>query len=128
MPFKKGVTPPGAKPFKKGQSGNVKGQPRKLISVVISDLKKEGIAEVSKVEIKSVYMMLLNLKILELEERVKDNNQPALVRIVGKAILSNKGFDVIERVLDRAMGKPTQEIENIGNAIIVQVGHRNNDE
>ena len=27
MPFKKGVTPPGAKPFVKGQSGNPKGKP-----------------------------------------------------------------------------------------------------
>jgi hypothetical protein len=30
MPFKKGETPKGAKPFKKGQSGNPNGQPRKL--------------------------------------------------------------------------------------------------
>lgn len=128
MPFVKGQTPKGAKPFQKGQSGNAKGQPRKLVSSVIHDLKSEGITEISKVEIKAVYMMLLNLKITELEERVKDNNQPALVRIVGKAILSNKGFDVIEKVLDRAMGKPIQEIENTGNSIIVQVGKSRHDE
>ena len=30
MSFKKGVTPPGAKPFKKGQSGNPKGRPCKI--------------------------------------------------------------------------------------------------
>jgi hypothetical protein len=30
MPFKKGETPKGAKPFQKGQSGNPNGQPRKL--------------------------------------------------------------------------------------------------
>ena len=30
MPFKKGVTPPGAKPFKKGTSGNPKGKPCKI--------------------------------------------------------------------------------------------------
>lgn len=28
MPFKKGETPPGAKPFKKGQSGNPAGKPK----------------------------------------------------------------------------------------------------
>ena len=30
MPFKKGETPKGAKVFKKGQSGNIKGRPPKL--------------------------------------------------------------------------------------------------
>lgn len=48
MPFKKGVTPPGAKPFVKGQSGNPKGKPRKipelnkLLAEVLGD-EKEGI-------------------------------------------------------------------------------------
>jgi hypothetical protein len=48
MPFKKGVTPVGAKPFVKGQSGNPKGKPRKipelnkLLAEVLGD-EKEGI-------------------------------------------------------------------------------------
>ena len=42
---------------------------------------------------------------------VRDNSQPALVRIVGKEILSWKGFDVIEKILDRGIGKPTQNVE-----------------
>lgn len=48
MPFKKGVTPPGAKPFKKGESGNPKGRvPKipeldKLLAEVLGE-EKDGI-------------------------------------------------------------------------------------
>jgi hypothetical protein len=34
-----------------------------------------------------------------------------LIRIVGKKILSEKGFDIIEKMLDRSLGKPNQSID-----------------
>ncbi len=42
---------------------------------------------------------------------VKDEDQPAMIRIVGKAILSGKGFDVIEKVLDRGIGKADNKVD-----------------
>jgi len=98
--------------FKKGQSGNPNGRPRKLISETINELKAEGVVETSTTEIKAVYLMLINLTITELEQRVKDPKQSALVRIVGKAILSGKGFEIIERMLDRAIGKAENKIDH----------------
>lgn len=41
MPFKKGVTPPGAKVFKKGQSGNLKGRPPELKATLIKILSEK---------------------------------------------------------------------------------------
>ena len=54
---------------------------------------------------------------------VKDDSQPAMIRIVGKAILSGKGFDVIEKVLDRGIGRPDNktDITTNGNDINIPI-------
>ena len=41
MPFKKGETPPGAKVFKKGQSGNLKGRPPEITGLIAKVLSQE---------------------------------------------------------------------------------------
>ena len=97
---------------KNPQNINKSGANRKMVSSVIKDLKEVGVEETTSVEIKAVYLMLVNLTIAEIEEKVKDDNQPALVRIVGKEVLSGKGFDIIEKMLDRAIGKAQQSINH----------------
>jgi|SRR5574344_146727 hypothetical protein len=93
---------------------NRTGANRKTISSVNKDLENIGIKEASRADIVSCYMRLIQLSIPELTRMVGDEKQPALIRIVGKAILSGKGFDVIEKVLDRGIGKSDQKIELTG--------------
>jgi hypothetical protein len=114
----------------KGQSGNPNGRPRKLISETIKQLKEQGVKETTTEEIKACYLMLINMAIPELEQAVKDNSQSALVRIVGKAILSGKGFDIIERMLDRSIGRAQQSIDHTtkGEAIKPDLSKFTNDE
>ena len=100
--------------MKKGQTLNPNGRPRKTISAVNVELEASGATEATKQDITSCYLRLIQLSIPELEAKIKDSQQPALVRIVGKAILSGKGFDVIEKVLDRGIGKPDQKVEHSG--------------
>jgi|LSQX01.1.fsa_nt_gb hypothetical protein len=101
-----------AKGFDKNpQNINRTGLNRKLISSVNVNLENLGYKEATKNDIISCYLRLIQLTIPELESMVRDNSQPALVRIVGKEILSGKGFDVIEKILDRGIGKPTQNVE-----------------
>lgn len=99
----------------KGETANPNGRPRKLISQVNKDLEAAGILPATPQQIKDIYLRLINMTIPEIEERVKDLKQPALIRIVGKAILSGKGFDVIDKVLDRAIGRAVQQMDLTSN-------------
>lgn len=100
------------KPFVKNDPRiNRKGRPRRLVSNIIEELKEKGVERVSQTDVKDTFLMLINLEISELESMVNDKDQPVLVRIVGKEMLGGKGFDVIEKMLDRAMGKPDSKID-----------------
>ena len=96
---------------KNPQNINRKGRPRKLISDVIAQLEEQGIKPATKTDIQDIYMRLMNVEIPELEQIVKDSTQPVLVRIVGKSVLSGKGFDIIEKMLDRSIGKVPNSID-----------------
>ena len=99
--------------FKKGDDGrrNLKGRPPVLVSDVIKELEAQGIRQTTKTEIQKVYLMLINQAIPDLENIAKDSKHPALVRIVTKAILSGKGFEIIEKILDRSIGKPDAKMD-----------------
>ena len=96
---------------KNPQNINRNGRPRKLITDVIAQLEEQGIKPATKPDIQDIYMRLINVEIPELEQIVKDSTQPVLVRIVGKSVLSGKGFDIIEKMLDRSIGKVPNSID-----------------
>jgi hypothetical protein len=101
-----------AKGFDKNpQNINRSGANRKTLSVVNIELEAAGYSEATANDIKSCYLRLINIDVPELRAMAKDETQPALVRIVGKAIISGKGFDVIESMLNRSIGKATSHID-----------------
>ena len=104
--------------WKKGESGNPKGRPRLLVSSVIKQMEDKGVESISQADVKATFLMLLNLEIPEIEEMVKDTRQPVIVRIVGKEMLGGKGFDIIEKMLDRAMGKADMNINSTVTNVI----------
>lgn len=97
---------------KNPQNINRSGANRKLVSSVIKELQEKGVEPATAGEIKDSYLRFLNLSEKELMEISKDTEQPMLNRIVANAIISNKGFEVIQQLLDRAIGKANQSIDH----------------
>lgn len=97
--------------FKPGQSGNPNGRPKKFVTTVLQDLRAQGYNNVTKQNIADVYQTLLALPNEDLVAIGKDDKQPMICRIIARGMLSNKGFEIIEKMLDRSMGKPGQEVK-----------------
>jgi hypothetical protein len=98
-------------PFKKGQSGNPKGRPKMTVSVILDQFKTEGYEIPSSTQIKNTYLYLTTMPQDQLKKIVDDKECPMLFRICASNILSKKGFEIVEKMLDRAIGKPTQRTE-----------------
>lgn len=99
------------KPFVKGKSGNPKGRPRKLVSTIISAMKEQGVEPLKQSQIIDAYEILLQLTQKELTKMVLDHETPMFMRIIGKAMLSSKGSEIIETMLDRAHGRAKQSVD-----------------
>lgn len=93
--------------FKKGESGNPKGRPKKLVSSILAGLKEEG-ELVTRSMVEQTYQVLMSLTQSQLTKIASDQAQPMINRIVSKEMLSKKGFEIIEKMMDRANGKATQ--------------------
>ena len=94
------------------QNINRKWRPKKSIAFAMWELEREGYTEISKREVELAYKVLLNLDEEKLKEVVSDKNQKMLIRICARWILSNRWFDIVEKMLDRWIWKPTQYIES----------------
>jgi hypothetical protein len=106
--------------FKKGEVANPNGRPKKFVSAVLTQLKEAGYDNIKRSQIVDVYETLLVLPKEELVSIGQDDSQPMIFRIIAKAMLSNKGFEIIERMIERTQGKPKQTTDvNMDGAINV---------
>ena len=95
------------KPFKKGQSGNPKGRPRKMVT----KLKDIGY---SMSEINDTIQNMLGMTIAELKEIAQNDHATILEKTIatglGKSL--NKGsLYVLETLLSRRYGRPVDTID-----------------
>jgi hypothetical protein len=105
MGQKDGLMPP----WEKGQSGNPKGRPKKIVSSVLKDLEDRGCEKVTKAYVKGVYEYLIGLSEKDLEALERDKDIPIVYKLIAKNVLGDRGFDILEKMLDRIHGKAMQQ-------------------
>lgn len=98
--------------FKKGQSGNPKGRPPKLINHINEQLKSEGFTPASKSQIVEAYLLIVQLPLEKIKE-IQDTstNYPILFKLIARELIGKRGSDILEKILDRGIGRTTEIIE-----------------
>lgn len=94
-------------PFKKGESGNPKGRPKKFVTM----LKEQGY---KRSEINDTIQALLSMNLQELKEVFDDKNATILEKTIANALkksLEKGSLYSIETLITRVYGQPKQEIE-----------------
>jgi hypothetical protein len=100
--------------YKKGQTGNPNGRPKKTIRIMLEQFTESGLEVPTTNQIKDAYLSLATMAEDELKKLLGDKDSPMLLRICATNLLSKKGFDIVEKMLDRAIGKATQKTEVTG--------------
>lgn len=95
------------KPYKKGQSGNPKGRPKKYVLT----LKKEGY---KLTEINDTIQAMVSMNIEELKKVYENDNSTILEKTVAAALrngLKKGQLESIETLLNRVYGKPKEKVD-----------------
>lgn len=100
--------------FEKGDPGGP-GRPPMLLSTIVAELRAEGYERATANQVADAFETLLNVPEDVLANMVKDKHKPMSLRIVGKAMLTAKGWEVLLAMLDRAHGKAKQGVDHTTN-------------
>lgn len=98
-------------PIKKGQVLNPNGRPRKTIGSTLKALEAKGVVTPSREELLEVYLKLMTLHVDEIKKLSASKTETILVKTVATKLKDGKGFDIIEKMLDRAIGKAVQNLD-----------------
>lgn len=89
------------------------GRPPKLVHHVLEELKAAGYQPVTASQIADAYQTMINLDEKQMREKMSDQKCPMLFRIVITSMLKGKGFEIVEKMIDRAHGKAMEQKKEI---------------
>lgn len=99
-------------PFKKGQSGNPNGRPKKSFSSINSQLKSEGYEPLKKSELMDAYAIIFNTPEERLKEIAKDKETPYAMRIILLEMNDKKTrAKALQDYRDYSFGRPKESID-----------------
>lgn len=108
-------------PFKKGQSGNPAGRPRKFVSA----LKEQGY---KPSEVNDAIQVLMSMTIDELKEVYNNPQATVLEKTIASAIrksIEKGSLYSIETLLTRVYGKPKEQVDlNASGGLQIQVVYK----
>lgn len=96
---------------KRPENINKKGRPPKLIKSVINELKDKGYEPASNSDVIDAYTTLMQLPQDEIQGMINDKSQPMFIRVCAKRLVQKDGFEIIEKMIDRAHGKASQSVD-----------------
>lgn len=94
--------------FKKGESGNPKGRPKKWVSTLTDSGYKMG-------EVRDCILVMMAMNMDELKDAFENPNATALEKTVAGAIrksITKGSLYSMETLMDRVFGKPKETVDS----------------
>jgi len=113
---------PNNKPFKKGETGNPNGRPKKNYPELIAELREKGYKAPIKSEYFEMIGMLLVMNEADLQEFAADKDKPYWIRTIA-IDLNNKNMrsKITSDYRDWMFGKATQKIDMEAKGSIITI-------
>tara|TARA_R110000803_G_scaffold152067_2_gene217135 strand:+ start:150 stop:536 length:387 start_codon:yes stop_codon:yes gene_type:complete len=108
-------------PYKKGQSGNPNGRPRKSFASINLELEAKGVKRLSKADLLDAYALIFNSTEDDLKELAKDANTPYALKIIILELNNSKSRNkAMQDFRDYTFGKAQEnkDITTNGDSLI----------
>ena len=110
------------KKWKKGQSGNPNGRPRKSFASINAELKAKGIDKLSKSDLLDAYALIFNSTEDDLVNIAKDKNTPYALKIIIMELNDKRTrAKAMQDYRDYTFGRATENIEVNKNVMIFEL-------